>query len=149
MTDFHTGLRVGNVTLSPYRAVEHLLDEMKSCVAAGYRGKFDRLSDELAVLTKAYILPEIPGGRERWIKYGLTGARMLVSELLYSRMGRIVSKGDILNALYFRKPEKEPHEKIVDVHICHIRRNLADSPYKIENVYGIGFRMVLKQSVDA
>ena len=55
------------------------------------------------------------------------------------RIGQCVSKGALMDALYFDRAG-EPEPKIVDILVCKLRRKIAGSGFVIETVWGQGYR---------
>lgn len=82
---------------------------------------------------------------ERWEPYGLTTLQARLADLLLTRLGKLVSWQAFLHACYFDRRDW-PCEKLFSVTVCHIRKKLAKSPYRIENVHGLGYRMELKNA---
>jgi hypothetical protein len=53
--------------------------------------------------------------------------------------GRLMSKGAMMTALY--EGRDEPEIKSVDVYLYKLRKRLADTPIRIETVWGQGYRL--------
>lgn len=119
--------------------VEKLLADMHAAVKAGNVLKYESLSDQLAVFSRAYVVPSVTN---MWEKYGLTPAETVMAELLHTKLNQNVRRTSLMDALYFGCPDDEPDIKIVDVRICRIRKKIANSPYRIVNVWGHGYSMV-------
>lgn len=119
--------------------VEKLLEQMMDAVERGNVPKYESLSDQLAVFSRAYVVPSI---ETKWDEYRLTRAETIIAELLHSKLNETVRRDSMMNAIYFSRPDEEPEIKIIDIFICKIRRKLANSPYRILNVWGQGYCMV-------
>ncbi|SMH42189.1 winged helix-turn-helix domain-containing protein [Mesorhizobium australicum] len=70
----------------------------------------------------------------------LNPAEAAIFGKLRERAGRIVSKETLHSALYLLEPESEI--KIVDVHICKLRKKLTPIGLPIETVWGTGYRFL-------
>ena len=101
------------------------------------RRKVARLTDQISVLCRAALTPS---PNEGWLRLGLTRMEARLMRALAEKQDRMVSKGALMDALYFdRTREAEP--KIVDVLVCKIRRKLrGQSAWFIETVWGQGHR---------
>lgn len=119
--------------------VEKLLADMRAAVIAGNVPKYENLSDQLAVFSRAYVIPSV---KSDWDKYHLTGAETIIAELLHSKMGETVRRTSMMDAIYFSQPDDEPEIKIIDIFICKIRKKLKDSPYRVITAFGCGYKMV-------
>lgn len=80
---------------------------------------------------------------DRWRDYGLTPIQSRIADFFMSRFGRTISRGS-LSACWTSVGLDDPGAKNLDVQICWLRKKLAASPYVIENIWGVGFRMELK-----
>ncbi len=69
----------------------------------------------------------------------------LVASLL-DTAPRTVTRGHLMDLLYGQRLD-EPLEKIIDVMICRIRKNLAGTALQIEAVRGRGLRITLNRRV--
>jgi DNA-binding response OmpR family regulator len=115
-------------------------DEVETLLAAirvrAGRDDVARLTDQISVLCRAALTPSPDEG---WLKLGLTKMEARLMRALAEKQDRMVSKGALMDALYFdRGHEAEP--KIVDVLVCKIRRKLRGSAWCIETVWGQGYR---------
>lgn len=119
--------------------VQKLLEDMRAAVVARNIPKYENLSDQLAVFSRAYVTPSIPNN---WQKYNLTPAETIIVELLHTKLNENVRRTSLMDAVYFYRPDDEPEIKIMDVFICKIRKKLVGSPYRIVNVWGQGYSMV-------
>lgn len=73
----------------------------------------------------------------------LTGQESRLLHVLVTRPGACISKASCVAALYGGRDE--PHQKIIDVFVCKLRRKLAEVTGGldvIETVWGQGFRFV-------
>lgn len=123
---------------SAHQQVTSLIEDMKS--AANNPRRMDEISNEISVLTRAYMEPSIAPEWERF-KFTPTQRRIIV--LLNARLGTVVERSNILDALYFDKPNGEADSPIINVLICLIRKKLIGSGYTITNSHGIGYRLNL------
>ncbi len=80
---------------------------------------------------------------DRWSDYGLTPIQSRIADFFVSRLGRAITR-DSLATCWTSVGLEEPGSKNLDVQICWLRKRLKASPYVIENVWGIGYRMELK-----
>jgi DNA-binding response OmpR family regulator len=115
-------------------------DEMEQLLAAIRQraGAPDvaRLTDQISVLCRAALTPSLD---ESWTALKLTKMEARVMRSLAERSGRTVSKGALMDALYFDRP-REAEPKIVDVMVCKIRRKLKGSAWIVETIWGQGYR---------
>jgi DNA-binding MarR family transcriptional regulator len=96
------------------------------------------LREQVAFLTATDDMGEVSGLMS---SYGLTlkEARLLL--ILKRARDRELGR-DILHArLYYDRPDDPPEGKIIDVMICKMRAKLQSSPWKIETVWGVGYRL--------
>jgi DNA-binding response OmpR family regulator len=117
--------------------VEALLDQLR---ARAKDPEIDLLSGRISLLCRGYMEPAeeevLPGAR-------LTPNERSILGLLQARLGRIVTRGALLDAASFHHGwGREPMPKIIDVYICRLRRKLVGSGLAIETVWGSGYRMV-------
>jgi DNA-binding response OmpR family regulator len=54
--------------------------------------------------------------------------------------GRYVSRGALMDALYFDRVDDPPEDKILDIWICKIRQRLLN--HRIETLRGVGWRLL-------
>lgn len=81
----------------------------------------------------------------RWEGYGLTALERKLADLLVQNLGKIVTTDQFMNHCYFDRPDNGvPSAKLFQVKVCHLRKKLKASPYRIVTEWGIGYRMVLK-----
>lgn len=82
-----------------------------------------------------------PATRQLWrnhIPVEVTAAEFDVLEVLMRAAGRVVSRDELAAALYQR--EATPFERSLDVHVCHLRKKLAEgSRGLIRTVRGVGY----------
>jgi DNA-binding response OmpR family regulator len=132
MNGFHR-----HISGNTHSEVKALLAEMRA--AANNPARIRQLTDSLEVFALEHIVPSGP-----WAEDVVPGARLtrketrILSRLLEAK-GRVVSREQLMNALYFDRAEDEPQIKIVDVFICKLRRKLAGSRVCISTVHGQGF----------
>jgi DNA-binding response OmpR family regulator len=63
-----------------------------------------------------------------------------ILELLGQRSGRHVSRESLMAALYEHRNDP-PFERVLDIYICHLRKTLRGSPYRIITAYTLGWRL--------
>lgn len=73
------------------------------------------------------------------IVLGLTGSEAAVFGVLMAR--EVITKDHVMAALYRNSAKDEAEIKIVDVHVCKIRKKLKRFKIDIETVWGVGYRM--------
>ena len=122
---------------TPAQTVQAILRKMHEAVILGQPKTFQRFSDQLSIITMAHM--ELPFDGFPDLPLGVLMRRM--ANCLILRIGKTVPRGQLLNAMYFDRPN-EPHHKIVDVQICKLRELLINSGYHIENIWGQGYKMV-------
>lgn len=64
-----------------------------------------------------------------------------ILECLASAMPLKVHKEELFRNLY-QLEQEDPDQKIVDVFICHLRKALQTTGYRIETLWGTGYRLV-------
>ena len=122
----------------PHRTVIALLDKMKLAAKRGDLSLFERRSDELEVFTRAYILPEAAiDWRRQGIIVSVLQQRLL--DRLFQSPGELVTRQNLMNAMYYDRPHSEPVDKIVDVFVCKLRKRLAGTKYEIRAEWGKGY----------
>lgn len=103
-------------------------------------------------------LSEIPGftvnEHTREVSYRgatveLGRTRFALFTFLLKRGARLTSTGSIYDHLYSLRPDCDKPEtsKIVDVHICHLRREVAPLGVKIRNTWGAGYTLEIEDVV--
>jgi len=73
-------------------------------------------------------------------EFGLTLAEAKVFQVLKARLGRVVSRDQIIRAAYYDRDE--PNPRTLDVLICHARKKIKGSDYEIRTEPGVGFALV-------
>lgn len=125
---------------SPHNTVTRLLGEMRA--VAANPSKFQAISDQISILTAAYMAPH-----SLWNDFRMSGQMTRIADLLHSKMGKIVSRDAILNAMYFDNPNGEKTAKNIDVQVFRIRKQLRDK-FDIETIWGQGYKMTLRGMVN-
>lgn len=101
----------------------------------------DRLLDEVEQICSAYMEPDQGGNQlPDGVRSRLTPTEARFFELLKKRSGHTVSRGALMDVAVHRA-DGEPDEDIIAVQICKLRRKLVGSRYKIETVWGTGYRL--------
>ena len=54
---------------------------------------------------------------------------------------RVASKDYLMDYVYGLETDNEPNTKIIDVYVCKIRGRIKHTRFKIENVWGYGYRL--------
>jgi DNA-binding response OmpR family regulator len=62
---------------------------------------------------------------------------------LLRRRGEVVARADVLREVFGYT--HDPGTNVVDVHLAHLRRKLADAPVTITTIRGAGFRLEVAQ----
>ena len=70
-----------------------------------------------------------------------TGKQIELVAVLHAALGRTLSRGFILDALYPIEAD-QPDDQIIKVMLVHIRKRLAGTSLGVETVWGEGLRMV-------
>lgn len=125
------------MTLPVKEEVEKLFSDLHVAIERGRPREASEISDKLEVLTMAHILPD--PGIDWQAEYGLTRKESRIAAYLYSKLGKTAYKRPIYSDCY--SDADGPDEKIIDIFICKIRKKLANSPFTIETVWGVGYRM--------
>lgn len=61
---------------------------------------------------------------------------------LFERMNGVVGREELMYAIYGDRYDEDPHWRIIDTYLREIRKRLEPTPYRIENVWGTGWRLV-------
>lgn len=91
------------------------------------------------MLSASYCVPsaiELPAG------VSLSKHQNRFLNALYARQDQLVTKQQLMDALYFDHAGDEPGEKILDVYCCHLRKKIASLPWKILTIFGQGYKLV-------
>lgn len=125
-----------DVRIDPRQQVRELLEQMRGAITN--RKRHDQLSDAMEVLVMSYLEPaiedEIPGVR-------LTEKESRIVARLKKGDGKLVTKSQIMDAMYFDARDDEPEMKIIDILIFRIRQKIkASNRFRIDNDHGRGFR---------
>lgn len=121
--------------MNAQQEVRKLLDVMLASPANSPAAQ--RASDQIQVICSGYMEPDqTPAG----INLGLSTSRSNVFGLLHKRKGQTVSREALLNVCD-HQADSDPYLKIVDVHVCRIRKALKGSPLEIETIRGVGYRL--------
>jgi two-component system cell cycle response regulator CtrA len=125
---------------SAQQEVERLLGEIRQRAGSP---RVEALTDQISVLCRGYMEPLIEDH-----PFGLTKGENRLFQALKAKIGRTVSKGALLDALAFDKPN-EPQVKIIDVWVCKMRKKLIGSCWNIETVWGKGYRLKYDEQHEA
>ena len=71
----------------------------------------------------------------------LTTSEHTILRTMFRNEGRVVTREVIMNTIYPHL-EDAPEQKIIDVFVCKIRAKISGQPFKIETVWGRGYRLV-------
>ena len=55
---------------------------------------------------------------------------------------RVASKAYLMDYVYGLETDNEPDTKIVDIYVCKIRQQIKHTRFKIETVWGYGYKLV-------
>lgn len=78
----------------------------------------------------------------QWVeRYRLTHAEARVFQLLHQVVGQTVTEERLMVALYFDRIDDAPGNGVLKVHISKMRRKLAGHGWRVENVWGVGYRL--------
>ena len=123
------------------QTVDRLIQDMKRAAINRDMRDYDRKSDELAVLVRAYAEPTI---NSPWPRGLFTPQESRIVDILFSRLGKLTTSNAIIEAMYFDRPEGGPDdaESGVKVQISRIRKKLVGKGYRIETHWGQGFEML-------
>jgi len=73
-------------------------------------------------------------------RVALTTLEFAILEILMRSAGRVVSRDDLMEALYNRKTT--PFDRSIDMHISHLRRKLERGRPLINTVRGVGYQFL-------
>lgn len=114
-----------------------------------HSAKIENATYSIETLCQSYMAPDV---QNNWEGLGLTKKERDFADLLYSRLGKTVTKDSLYNVLYFDRVHGGPEDKIIDVFICKlrhkgfgIREKMHPSrilPFEILTDWGIGYKMV-------
>ncbi len=121
--------------------VTALIDEMRGAMAGRDLVAFESASDSLDTLVRAALIPEPEG--LRWMKIGFTRAESRLMSHLHGRSGKVVTHVALVDALYHDHIEGGPATptNTMKVHICKLRKKLVGTPYEVENIPWVGYRL--------
>lgn len=127
------------------REVEKLLARMIE--ASHNNPAVERLSDDMQVLVRAYSLPtleeEWPEGFEALGKVKVTNQQSRILLVLATHFRQTVRKEAILGAItYDYGADKAPDPKGIEVQMVRLRRQIKGSGFRIDTVWGEGYRLV-------
>ena len=75
-------------------------------------------------------------------EFKLTSAQRIIFNFLYQRRGNTVSRNALIDCYHASLNNGSlPHEKIIDSFVLQIRRKTEGSRFRIETIWGIGYRM--------
>lgn len=100
-----------------------------------------KYSDQIEMLVRTHMAPQDLAAQ--YPKLNLTRIEARLFGRLHRLVGEGVSRQSLMDAIYFDFLGEEPHDKIIDVFVCHIRQKLKDAniPLKIQSIWGFGFKM--------
>lgn len=92
-----------------------------------------RMLKELAQEPDNWVLPDAPGV---W----LTPTQRAIVHRLHRQGGNTVHRLCLMETLYSLEPDVDRADpKIVDVLVCHIRKKLRDTPWRVRTTWGVGY----------
>ena len=80
---------------------------------------------------------------DRWSAYNLSPTEARIADMLFCRLGHTISN-DGLSAAWTSVGREMPGTNNIKVHMAHIRAKIKTSPWVINVVWGLGYRMELK-----
>lgn len=102
------------------------------------KDRIEALEMQLVAVRREFGEFEIPGIENT----KLTARQRVLCKLLHDARGRTVSRQTLYNAIYALMPQADwPHDKIIDVYICYIRRRLKGTRWEIRTVWGSGYSL--------
>jgi len=97
------------------------------------------LREEVAYLQA--IIVGLTGQGEQPIA-GLTRLQSRIVRTLEQGRGRAISRQAIFEGIYWNRPDGGPVcDKILDAHICYLRKRRPDIGKRIHNAFGFGWAM--------
>lgn len=125
-----------------HEQVRALLGEMRDISRLAHADwairRSEELSDSIETITRAYM---DPGESLRDWGVHLSRKEQQIAAILHKRLGCIVTRNSLMDALYFDDPNGGPDGKIVDVFVCKLRKKLIGSGFMIKSIHGIGYSM--------
>lgn len=115
--------------------VEGLLERIR---AVSNSPVIERCSDQIQVLCSSYMEPDI---NTEALAIGLHKNRAKIFDLLHTKLGQVVSRQALMNAMYPTDNSPETGENVLKVQIWHVRKAAKRSGYQIETIWGSGYRM--------
>ena len=103
--------------------------------------RYEALSAQLSTLAAAYITPQ---AETPFDGMTLTPTERRILGVLWGRMGKICSRSQIHDALYFDKPDATGGDEVITVKVCALRKILSQSKFFIETVHSQGYKLVEK-----
>src|SRR5690242_4652575 len=117
--------------MTPFQEMEGLAESVRSGDPAAL--------DRMLVLSRSYMEPTkknlFPG-------LVLTPMERRIANRLFQRPGEFVTQDQLMDAMYFDKPEGEPADhNIIRVYICKLRHKFEGTQFRIPRVreYGFGY----------
>ena len=92
----------------------------------------------------------VPGKREVWVDgvpVETTTTEFDLLELLVRSAGRVVSRQELTTVLYQRP--STPFDRVLDVHVSHLRKKLGDRGELIRTVRGVGYLFCVEVGTEA
>ena len=96
--------------------------------------------DTIILKCKAFLTDADPAECRINLKFRVTPTERVLLNALHASLGKCVSQQTLYNLRYGIKDEVD--HKIIPVQICHLRSKLRHSGYRIETIWGLGYRMV-------
>lgn len=78
----------------------------------------------------------------------MTGLERRLFNFLRANEGKVLTVPEVMDGLYANH-DNEPHQKIIDVVICRLRKKLKGTPFAIETRHGEGRRLIREQRIAA
>lgn len=111
------------------------------------RRKIDELPLPEQVEHLRHMIEELTSPGEDAVLAGLSGLRLSrmprrLFAMMLKHSPEWVSQERLMNAMYFdRVVDDWPDHKALAVQICHLRRGLRETGWRIENSYDVGYRL--------
>lgn len=105
---------------------------------AKMRDRAETAEARLSSIEEDHRLWDLPGGET----VPLTFTERAICKALFDRRPSGVAKEGLMTYLYSLRPNDHPEIKIIDVLVCKARQKLKGTRWRIETVWGTGYRLV-------
>lgn len=129
--------------MDAHAEVSRLLEKMLDMIPPGREREAERLTDEISTIVMAYSVPS--PNFDIFDGIVMSPMERRVAEFLYNRANKFSTAETIRTAIYYdRHGDDQPSGKNLEVYICRLRKHFLGSRFSIENVFGYGYRMIVK-----